>query len=59
MHKSQHGTRNDEFTLSIDLAPTTMLGAAKISPSDFMQGRDLANLYLQDKGLEPVRWRQD
>lgn len=58
MHKSQHGSRNDEFTLSIDLAPT-ILGAAKISPSSFMQGRDIAKLYLPEKDTEPVRWRQD
>ena len=58
MHKSQHGTRNDEFTLSIDLAPT-ILGAAKIAPSDFMQGRDISSLYLHDKGSDPGRWRQD
>jgi arylsulfatase A-like enzyme len=58
MHKSQHGTRNDEFTLSIDLAPT-ILGAAKISPSSFMQGRDIAKLYLPEKDVEPIRWRQD
>ena len=57
MHTSQHGTRNDEFTLNIDLAPTIM-GAAKIQPSDFMQGRDIANLYLNEKG-DDVKWRQD
>jgi arylsulfatase A-like enzyme len=58
MHQSQHGTRNDEFTLNIDLAPT-ILGAAKISPSSFMQGRDIARLYLQEKDSEQVPWRQD
>lgn len=55
MPKSKHGTRNDEFTLSVDLAPT-MLEAAKIDVPDFMQGRNLADLYLKRK---PKPWRQD
>jgi len=58
MHKSQHGSRNDEFTLNIDLAPT-ILGAAKIPPSNFMQGRDIAKLYLKGRDEEPAKWRQD
>jgi arylsulfatase A-like enzyme len=58
MPKSKHGTRNEEFTLSVDLAPT-MLAAAKIPIPGFMQGRDMADLYLNHKFQNPVRWRQD
>ena len=54
MPKGKHGTFNDKFTLNIDLAPT-ILGAAKIKPSNFFQGRDIADLYL-GKG---AKWRKD
>ena len=54
MPKGKHGTFNDKFTLNIDLAPT-ILGAAKIKPSNFLQGRDIADLYL-GKG---AKWRKD
>jgi arylsulfatase A-like enzyme len=53
MAKEKHGTFNDEFTLNVDLAPT-LLGAAGIAPSSFMQGRDIANLYLK---ADP-KWRK-
>lgn len=54
---SQRGTRNDEFTLSVDLAPT-ILSAAQVPVPDFMQGRDMAPLYL--KPVEAASsWRQD
>lgn len=55
MPKTLHGTRNEDWTLNIDLAPT-ILGAAQIPPSDFMQGRDIAELYLDEN---PRKWRQD
>jgi arylsulfatase A-like enzyme len=58
MPKSKHGTRNDEFTLSVDLAPT-ILAAAKIPVPGFMQGRDIADLYLPTRNQDPVKWRQD
>ena len=57
MSKKVRGTTNDDWTLNIDLAPT-ILGAAKIKPSDFMQGRDIAQLYLGDE-TKPKRWRKD
>jgi arylsulfatase len=41
-----HGTTNDEFTLNVDLAPT-ILGAANLTPSASMQGRDFSDLYLR------------
>jgi arylsulfatase A-like enzyme len=50
-----HGTTSDAWTLNIDLAPT-MLGAAKVAPSSFMQGRDIANLYLH---ADVTSWRKD
>ena len=51
------GTTNEDWTLNIDLAPT-ILGAARIEPSRFMQGRDIADLYLE-KGDQREKWRQD
>jgi arylsulfatase A-like enzyme len=56
MPASQRGTFNEEFTLSVDLAPT-LLSAAKISVPTFMQGRDIAPLYLQPQEA-PKTWRQ-
>jgi len=57
MPKSVQGTHNDDFTLSVDLAPT-LLRAAGIEPPKFMQGRDMAQLYLDP--VEAKRtWRQD
>jgi arylsulfatase A-like enzyme len=40
------GSTMDDFTLSVDLAPT-MLSAANLKPSSRMQGRDMAELYLE------------
>mmetsp|Transcript_40065 Transcript_40065/g.61586 ORF Transcript_40065/g.61586 Transcript_40065/m.61586 type:complete len:518 (+) Transcript_40065:101-1654(+) len=54
MPKRNRGIVNEDWTLSIDLAPT-ILGAAGIEPSSFMQGRDISHLYL-DKSPS---WRQD
>ena len=47
MTPEHHGTINTEFTLNVDLAPT-LLKAANINPSSFMQGRDIAELYLNE-----------
>jgi arylsulfatase len=54
MPQEVHGTTSDAWTLNIDLAPT-MLEVAKVKPSRFMQGRDIAHLYLD----ENPRWRKD
>jgi arylsulfatase A-like enzyme len=40
------GTKNHEFTLNIDLAPT-ILSAVGVTPPAVMQGRDMADLYLR------------
>ena len=39
--RTKHGQTNDDFTLSVDLAPT-ILAAAGIPAPETMQGRDLA-----------------
>ena len=59
MPKEVRGTVSEEFTLNIDLAPT-LLSAAGIPKPDYMQGRDIADLYLK-KPDEPVSppWRKD
>lgn len=54
MPKEVRGTVNEEFTLNIDLAPT-ILGAANLKQSYFVQGRDIAELYLD--GTDD--WRGD
>ena len=51
------GTRNDDFTLSVDVAPT-LLSAARIEIPQFMQGRDMAQLYLNPAYTRRT-WRQD
>ena len=43
----RRGTRNHDFTLNVDLAPT-ILSAAQIPIPSHMQGRDIAQLYLDD-----------
>ena len=45
MSDSVRGTVEDAMTLNIDLTPT-ILAAAGLEPSSFMQGRDIAPLYL-------------
>lgn len=45
MPASKVGTLDDSFTLNVDLAET-ILGAAGIRPNEFMQGRDISDLYL-------------
>ena len=43
----RRGTRNHDFTLNVDLAPT-ILSASQIPIPSHMQGRDIAQLYLDD-----------
>ena len=50
------GELNDEFTLSIDLAPT-ILGAAGIETPKVMHGRDIAALYTEASDMSP--WRKE
>lgn len=57
MPASQRGTVSNEFTLSVDLAPT-ILSAAKIEVPTFMQGRDMSEIYLQPKQAKDT-WRKD
>jgi len=45
MPESKRNTLDDSLTLNIDLAET-VLGAAGIKPHPAMQGRDMADLYL-------------
>jgi arylsulfatase len=47
MPENHIGTVREEFTLNIDLAET-ILGAAGLAPAKGMQGRDIAQLYLED-----------
>jgi hypothetical protein len=57
----RRGTRNDVYTLSIDLAPT-LLSAASIAVPDTMQGRDIGSLYVgSDKDIAnaQLKWRKD
>lgn len=54
------GTTNDDFTLSIDLAPT-IVSAAGIMIPERMQGRDISVLYREEKieELKSSPWRED
>jgi arylsulfatase len=56
MPPNQRGRFNDEFTLSVDLAPT-LLSAANIPVPPHMQGRDIAELYLNPEEAAKT-WRQ-
>lgn len=49
------GETNDEFTLSVDLAPT-ILAAAGVDAPETMQGEDISSLYLSE---EPSQWRTE
>ena len=51
------GKVNEDFTLNIDLAPT-LLAAAGLKAPMSMQGRDIAQLYLDPKKATKT-WRQD
>jgi len=55
MPKEKHGTTNDDFTLSVDLAPT-ILRAAGIPAPKTMQGQDIVPLYL---AAAPPPWRSE
>ena len=55
MPKKLHGSTNDDFTLSVDLAPT-ILSAAGIPASKVMQGQDIAPLYLSN---DQPKWRTE
>jgi len=54
MDQKDHGTTKDDFTLSVDLA-STILGAANLPPAPRMQGRDIAELYLDNAN----DWREE
>jgi len=59
MPQEKRGTTDDSYTLNIDLAET-ILGAAGLKPSPYMQGRDIADLYLERRGnAQNVPWRED
>jgi len=53
MNKALIGTRNDDFTLSIDLAPT-ILKAAGLDVPNRMQGVDMSPLYT---AIDKPTWR--
>jgi hypothetical protein len=49
---------NEDITLNVDLAPT-ILGAAGIEVPDFMQGRDMSDLYSKDGADLATPWRTE
>jgi arylsulfatase len=55
MPKERRGQVNDDFTLSVDLAPTVLAAAGVPAPKN-MQGLDMAPLYLAEK--KPA-WRSE
>lgn len=55
MPAAKRGGKNDDFTLSVDLAPT-ILAATGIKAPATMQGRDIAPLYL---AKEKPAWRTE
>jgi arylsulfatase A-like enzyme len=55
MKQGRRGTTNDDFTLSVDLAPTIIKAAGLDLPAR-MQGTDISPLYLANKKPE---WRQE
>lgn len=57
MNKDLIGEKNDDFTLSIDLAPT-MLEAAGISTPERMQGTDMSQLYKGKNASAKADWRE-
>ncbi|MEX0702695.1 MAG: sulfatase [Planctomycetales bacterium] len=59
--EARRGKTNDEFVLSVDLAPT-ILSFAGIAAPTTMQGRDFAPLYLDAKpqaDAKPPAWREE
>lgn len=58
MRRDLIGTKNDEFTLSIDLAPTMLTAAGSNIPKR-MQGRDMSILYTEEsKKRTKQKWRR-
>jgi arylsulfatase len=60
MPLEKRGTLDDHFTLNVDLAET-ILGAAGLEPGPKMQGRDIADLYLEERTSKKDHrpWRHD
>lgn len=67
MAKSKRGSRDESFTLNIDLA-ATIIGAANIEADPRVQGRDMADIYVKRGradgdgatfGIETTPWRED
>lgn len=55
MAKGKKGSTNEDFTLSVDLAPTILTATGCKQPKT-MQGRDLSPLYLAE---EKPQWRHE
>ena len=55
MPEKKHGSTNNDFTLSVDLAPT-ILSAVGLATPEAMQGEDIAPLYLAEQKPE---WRSE
>lgn len=55
LSSERRGTTNDQFVLSVDLAPTVLAAAGIVAPVG-MQGRDFAPLHL---AAEPPPWRTE
>lgn len=58
MPQSQHGQTNDDFTLSVDLAPTILAATGTPAPPT-MQGRDLSPLYNLSSTSKVEPWRTE
>ena len=58
MPQEKRGTLDHSFTLNVDLAET-ILGAAGLKKDPLMQGRDIADLYLQDGDALVEPWRNE
>lgn len=58
MPSEKQGKTNDDFTLSVDLAPT-ILNAAGIDAPSTMQGRDIGDLYLPQAPNSAFPWREE
>lgn len=59
MPPNQMGSKKDDFTLSVDLAPTILSAAGIRSIPTHMQGRDMAQLYLDPGKASRQSWRKD
>jgi arylsulfatase len=58
MPREFRGSINDDFTLNLDLAPTLLSAAGIHAVPKHMQGRDIAQLYLNAEQAK-ASWRQD